>query len=265
MNNLHRELAPVSAAAWADLEAETRRTFTEHLAGRRVVDVAEPGGATLAAVGTGHLRELESPDTGVRLRSREVATVVELRVPFTVSRAAVDDVERGARDADWQPAKDAAKKLAFIEDRTIAEGLPSAGITGIRAAAPRALDFPADATEYPVAVAQAMGALRLDGVNGDYALLLPAEAYTALEETREHGYPIREHVARVLGSGGEIIWAPALSAALLVSTRGGDYELHLGQDVSIGYQTHDADTVELYLQESLTFLVNTAEAAVAFR
>ncbi|GAB2972084.1 bacteriocin family protein [Amycolatopsis acidiphila] len=264
MNNLHRDLAPVSASAWTDLEAEARRTFSEHVAGRRVVDVTGPDGIALAAVGTGHLRELDSPDQGVRVRRREVATVVELRVPFTVSREAVDAVERGAKDADWQPVKDAAKKLAFTEDRIIAEGLPAAGITGIRAAAGTTMAMPPIATDQPTAVAQAMSALRLDGVNGDYALLLSAEAYTALDETTEHGYPIRRHVAGVLGEGGQIIWAPALPSALLVSTRGGDYELHLGQDVSIGYQSHDDTGVELYLEESLTFLVNTPEAAVAF-
>ena len=42
MNNLHRELAPISDAAWADIEAEARRTFTRHVAARRVVDVIGP-------------------------------------------------------------------------------------------------------------------------------------------------------------------------------------------------------------------------------
>jgi len=48
-----------------------------------------------------------------------------------------------------------------------------------------------------------------------------------------------------------------------VSRRGGDYELRLGQDLSIGYLTHDADHVELYFTESFTFAVYTAEASVA--
>jgi uncharacterized linocin/CFP29 family protein len=111
-------------------------------------------------------------------------------------------------------------------------------------------------------VAKAVTALRLAGVAGPYSLLLSADAYTAVEETTDHGYPVREHVARVLHDG-EIIWAPAIDGAFLLSTRGGDYELHLGQDLSIGYQSHDADTVELYFQESFTFLVQTAEAGVA--
>lgn len=264
MNNLHRELAPVSEAAWADLESEARRTFTEHVACRRAVDVLGPAGLALAAIGTGHVTDLTPPAPGVQARQREVARVVELRVPFTVSRAAVDDVARGAKDADWQPVKDAARTLAFAEDRAVVYGLAASGIPGIRSAVSGpARSLPADPREYPTAVAQGLTALRLAGVAGPYRLLLSADAYTAVAETADHGYPVREHVARVLGEGSEIIWAPAIEGALLLSARGGDFELHLGQDVSIGYLSHDASTVELYFEESLTFLVQTPEAAVS--
>jgi uncharacterized linocin/CFP29 family protein len=61
---------------------------------------------------------------------------------------------------------------------------------------------------------------------------------------------------------GEIIWAPAIDGAFVLSARGGDYELLLGQDLSIGYQAHDAERVELYFAESLTFVVHTPEAAI---
>ena len=264
MNNLHRELAPISSEAWADLEAEARRTFELHSAARRAVDVLGPAGLPLAAVGTGHLRPLEAPNPGVEARSYEVSHVVQLRVPFTVQRSAVDAVARGARDADWQPVKDAAKQLAYAEDRAIVDGLAGAGITGLREAASNApIALPAEARDYPIAAAKALTALRLAGVAGPYSLLLSADAYTLVAETTDHGYPIREHLARILGEDGEIIWAPAIEGGLLLSTRGGDYELHLGQDVSIGYLDHDADNIRLYFQESFTFLPQTAEAAVA--
>ena len=45
MNNLHRELAPISDGAWAQIEQEAARTLKRYLAGRRVVDVKGPGGA----------------------------------------------------------------------------------------------------------------------------------------------------------------------------------------------------------------------------
>jgi hypothetical protein len=173
MNNLHRELAPVSAAAWAEIEEEARRTFKRHLAGRRVVDVAGPGGLELAAVGTGHLRDVEPPASGVISRQREAISLVELRVPFFVSREAVDDVDRGAKDSDWQPLKDTARQMAFAEDRAIVEGYAAAGIPGLRASSSNPhLPLPADPRDYPNIVSQAISALRLAGVNGPYSVLL---------------------------------------------------------------------------------------------
>jgi uncharacterized linocin/CFP29 family protein len=261
MNNLHRELAPVSDAAWASIEAEARRTFELHVAGRRVVDTTGPEGQALAAVGTGHLTDIDPPEAGITARLRGSLPVVELRVPFTLNRADIDDVERGAQDPDWQPVKDAAKRIAFAEDRAVFDGYQAASITGVRQASSNpALAFPAEATAYPDVVTKAVTELRLAGVAGPYSLLLSADAYAAVTETSDHGYPIRDHLARVLD--GDIIWAPALEGGLVLSGRGGDYELRLGQDLSIGYLSHDAATVQLYFQETFTFAVYTAEASV---
>jgi uncharacterized linocin/CFP29 family protein len=264
MNNLHRELAPVSDSAWASIDDEARRTFTIYLAGRRVSDVTGLDGTTLAAVGTGHLHEIEAPSERVTARLREAQPLVELRVPFRLSRQAIDDVERGARDPDWQPVKDAARILAFAEDRTIFEGYPAAGVPGIRAATSNPpLTLPADAHTYPDVISEALAALRTVGVDGPYTLALSADAYEALSATSEYGYPIREQLRRLID--GDILWAPAIDGAFLLSTRGGDYALALGQDTSIGYLSHDARNVELYFQESLTFAVYTSEAGVAMQ
>jgi uncharacterized linocin/CFP29 family protein len=262
MNNLHRELAPISDAAWAQIEEETKRTLKRYLAGRRVVDVEGPAGSGLSAVGTGHLQKIAAPQNGILARQREVKALLELRVPFELDRQAIDDVERGANDSDWQPAKDAARKIAFAEDGAIFESYAAAGIVGIRkGTSNRTLTLPADVRAYPEAVAQALSQLRLVGVNGPYSVLLGAEAYTALAETSDHGYPVLEHVKRLVKD--EIIWAPAIEGAFVLTTRGGDFSLHLGQDVSIGYLSHSDSMVQLYLQESFTFLMLTAEAAVA--
>ena len=110
-------------------------------------------------------------------------------------------------------------------------------------------------------VSKAVSELRLAGVAGPYSLLLSADAWTAVSETSDHGYPIREHMTHVLD--GDSVWAPAIDGALVLSGRGGDYELRIGQDVSIGYLSHDADHVRLYFTESFTFSVYTAEASVS--
>lgn len=261
MTNLHRELAPVSSAAWAEIEEETTRTLKRYLAGRRVVDVPSTGGIPLSGVGTGHLKPLSAPADGIIARQREVKPLVELRVPFELSRQMIDDVERGSEDSDWQPAKDAAKKLAFTEDRAIFNGYPEADIRGIRECTSNPIEtLPSDVRNYPDAVAHALSQLRLMGVNGPYSVLLGAEEYTALAETRDHGYPVLEHVRRIVD--GTLIWAPAIEGAIVVTTRGGDFELSLGQDVSIGYLSHTETAVQLYLQETFTFRMLTSEAAV---
>ena len=262
MNNLHRELAPISDAAWAQIEEETTRTLKRYLAGRRVVDVRGPAGTVLSAVGTGHLRPIASQKDGILARQREVKALVELRVPFELDRQAIDDVERGANDSDWQPAKDAARQIAFAEDGAMFEGYTAAGIVGIRQGTSNPKKpLPEDIRQYPDAIAQALSQLRLVGVNGPYAVLLGAEAYTALAETSDQGYPVLEHVKRLVDD--KIIWAPAIDGAFVITTRGGDFELHIGQDVSIGYLSHSDDAVRLYLQETFTFLLLTIEAAVA--
>jgi uncharacterized linocin/CFP29 family protein len=262
MNNLHRELAPISKMAWDQIEEEATRTLKRHLAARRVVDVQGPKGFELSAVGTGHLRQVAAPGDGVQAAQREVKALVELRVPFELTRQAIDDVERGALDSDWSPLKDAARKIAFAEDRAVFDGYAAAGIEGVRPGASNpALTLPADVADYPEAIAQAVSALRLAGVNGPYALLLGAEPYTAIGGTSDDGYPVLEHIRRLVD--GKIVWAPAIEGGVVLSTRGGDFQLDIGQDISIGYLSHSDTAVRLYLQETFTFLMLTAEAAVA--
>jgi uncharacterized linocin/CFP29 family protein len=261
MGNLFRELAPVSGGAWKQIEDEATRTLKEYMAARRLVDVVGPRGYDHGGVATGHVREIAAPGEGIRSLQRQVASLVELRVPFVLSRDEIDGVARGSNDPDLQPLKDAARKLAFAEDRAVFEGYAEAGITGIRQTTDnKKVALPADIAAYPRAVAKALSELRLSGVNGPYRLALGAKAYAAMNGATDEGYPVYRELHGMLNGG--IVWAPAIEGGVLLSARGGDYELHLGQDVSIGYDSHDATSVTLYLQETFTFLALTAEASV---
>jgi len=261
MNNLHRELAPISDGAWEQIGEEASRTLKRHLAARRVVDVDGPKGLDFSAVGTGHLRQIATPGDGIQAAQREAKALIELRVPFELTRRAIDDVERGAMDSDWSPLKDAARKIAFAEDRAVFDGYAAAGIEGVRQGLSNpALTLPPDVKSYPGTVAQAVSQLRLAGVNGPYALVLGAGPYAAIGGGSEDGYPVLQHIQRLID--GEIVWAPAIEGGLILTTRGGDFELSIGQDISIGYLGHSETAVRLYLQETFTFLLLTAEDAV---
>lgn len=263
MNNLHRELAPISSAAWAEIEEEASRSFKRNIAGRRLVDVKGPLGLDVDAVTRGQRTKIDSPADGIQAFLRHTQPMVELKVPFTVTREAIDNVDRGASDSDWDPVVRAASELALAEDRALFEGYAAAQITGIaQESGVNSIALPDDVRDYPEAISQAISKLRLASVDGPYSLALSAENYTRVNETSDHGNPVRDHLRRILVDG-DIVWAPAIDSGFLVSTRGGDFELSIGQDVSIGYDSHDADSVNLYFFESFTYLTYTPEAAVA--
>jgi uncharacterized linocin/CFP29 family protein len=241
---------------------ETTRTIKGYLAGSRVVDVPAPLGIAFPGVATGHLVSIAPTAEGITANQHEVKPRFQLRVPFELSRQAIADVERGAEDSNWQPAKDAAKTLAFAEDRAIFDGYQAANIQGIRQGTSNPITpLPDDICDYPDAVAEALNQLRLVAVSGPYSVLLGAAEYKGLAETRDHGYPVLEHVKRIID--GNIVLAPAISGAFVLSTRGGDFELNIGQDVSIGYLSHTNTGVRLYLQETFTFRVLTSEVSLA--
>jgi uncharacterized linocin/CFP29 family protein len=58
------------------------------------------------------------------------------------------------------------------------------------------------------------------------------------------------------------VWAPGLDGAVVMSMRGEDFELTVGQDFSIGYLDHNAEHVRLYIEESFTFWLLSPQAAV---
>ncbi len=263
MDLLKRELAPVLPAAFAAVDAEAARVLKLNLAGRRIVDFRGPHGWQLAAVNTGRMVKLqEELDPHVHVEVRQAQPLIELRVPIRLPIAELDSIARGAPDPDLRPVVAAAEKVAHVEDGAIFNGLPAAGIVGIIPASPHQPHrLPPDVTHLPRALLTASETLRQAGVDGPYALALDA-AYTAqVLAAAEDGYPLAKRlVGQVID--GPLVRAPAIEGGVLLSVRGGDYELTVGQDLSIGYAAHDAHVVELFLTESFTFRVLEAAAAV---
>jgi uncharacterized linocin/CFP29 family protein len=262
VNHLFHELAPITAAGWAAIEEEASQTLRTYLAGRKVVDFSGPHGWEESSVDLGRVESIKSHRSDVGASLRKVQPLVELRTDFTVSRAELDAIERGSQSPDLDPVRDAAVRLAEAEDRAVFHGFPAGGIQGLSEASEHgAVSIPEDYEVYPRAVATAVAALRAAGVDGPYAIALGPRCYTGVVETTQGGYPVLNHIRMILD--GPIIWAPAVDGAIVMSTRGGDFGLTVGQDVSIGFASHDAGGVSLYLQESFTFRVHSPEAAVA--
>jgi uncharacterized linocin/CFP29 family protein len=260
---LKRDRAPITPDALAVVDAEAARVLKLNLAGRRIVDFHGPHGWELAAVNTGRLDLLTAgPDPEVQIGIRRVQQLIELRVPIRLSLAELDSVPRGAPDPDLDAVVVAAEKAAHAEDSAIFNGFPPAHIEGIIPASTHAPHkLPADVRELPGAILAARETLRQAGISGPYALVLAAPIYAELLAAAEDGYPLAKRITQQVIDG-PLVRAPAIEGGVLLSLRGGDYELHVGQDLSIGYATHDRNTVELYLTESFTFRVLEPAAAV---
>ncbi len=262
MDLLKRSLAPILPEAWKAIDDEATRVLELNLAGRKVVDFSGPHGWKFAAVSTGRLELLpEQPIKDVSAGVRVVQPLVEVRTPMVLDIMELDTVARGAENPDLAPVVQAAERLARLEDQAIFHGYPAGGIVGIIEASPHPRVQVARVADWPKAVAQAKEVLRAAGVGGPYALVLGPRAYDELSSASEDGYPLRKRIERSLIDG-PFVWAPALTGAVLMSTRGGDFELTVGQDMSIGYAYHEKHQVELYLTESFTFRVLEPKAAI---
>jgi uncharacterized linocin/CFP29 family protein len=262
MDLLKRELAPVLPEAWEFIDNEARRVLKLNLAGRKLVDVRGPHGWHFAAVNTGRVQALkETGDPDLELGLRRVQPVVEVRVPIRLQIADLDSVARGAEDPDLSSVVRAAEKLALAEDNALFNGLAAADISGIVRSSPHAPQaLPTDLAGLPRAVLAARETLRKAGVGGPYALVLGASLYDQVRAALLEGYPLAKQAEAIVDR--PLVRALAVDAAVVLSLRGGDYELWLGQDLSIGYAHHDKKDVELYLTESFTFRVLEPGAAV---
>ncbi len=266
MNDLLRELAPISDGAWKAIDEQARQALVVKLAARKLVDFVGPKGWEESAMNLGRVAALKgAPAEGVTGAIRQVQPLVELRAPFALARAELENISRGAADPDLDALIEAAIQIAQAEDRAVFHGWSAAGIGGICERTPhKPLKIPDKYEGYPAIVADGVRTLKRAGVGGPYAIALGPRCYTGLMQAMAHGgFPILEVVKHVVD--GDVVWAPAVDGAVVLSTRGGDFELVVGRDLSVGYTGHDANRVNLYLLESLTFRVLSAEAAVWLR
>jgi uncharacterized linocin/CFP29 family protein len=266
MDHLLHEKAPISSGGWEAINQEAKSRLTTYLAARKLVDFSGPHGWSYSATNLGRVAEISKvPTDGVTALQRRVLPLVELRAVFTVSRSEVDDVDRGASDADLADLDKATRRIALAENISVFHGYKAGGIQGItERSSHEPIAFDGEYEHLPTIVAKAVDVLRQAGIDGPFGLAIGPDGYTGIIETTEHGgLLLLDHLRQILG--GPVVWAPGVEGGVVLSLRGGDFELDSGQDLSIGYLDHDAHIVRLYLEESFSFRVLESDAAVPVR
>lgn len=261
MDLFRRNLAPIGAKAWEEIEEAARSVIRGNLSARRIVDVSGPRGMDFSALGLGRLDvpEGQTPDE-VNFGIRAVQPLVETRLPFDLDLWELDNADRGAKDIELAPLEEAAAKLTRFEEQALYHGFEPGRIQGLLPALEaQRVTFSGESRDFLRAVAREASKLGRAGIGGPYRLVVNPELWSSLvADTR--GYPLAKHVAHTVET--PVIFSDVIEGALLASCRGGDAELVLGHDLTVGYMSHDAKSVRLFLTESFTFRVIEPRFAV---
>ncbi|WP_136797093.1 MULTISPECIES: family 1 encapsulin nanocompartment shell protein [Desulfosediminicola] len=268
MDFLRRELAPIPMEAWAEIDEQATRSLTAMLSGRRVLDVTGPMGTDFPGVPEGRLDyPKKQAKGGLKYGIRKVHHIVEVRVPFELEIAELDNVVRGARDVDLSALEDAAKEVALFEEKVIYHGLPEANITGLYLCqGEECLTIGSKPEQLLEGIAGGVTEFSGRSIEGPYSFIVGPKLWSRMS-SHIQGYPVKMQAEAVLG--GQVLLSSYLSGehenqAFMMSQRGGDFELILGQDLAIGYESHTAGKVRLYFTESFTFRVFEPSAVLNF-
>ncbi len=263
MDILRRSLAPISQEAWQEIDEQARIIFNNVLTGRRFADVDGPKGLNFGGVNIGRLEMDENQrEDQVRYGINRLQPLTEIRKSFRLNLWELDNAVRGAEDVDLGELEEAAGQIAEFEEKTIFQGFEKACIKGLKGeSAHKALKYTDEPHEILRTLTDAIGHMRKSFIEGPYHLVLGKEKWQQLM-THTGGYPLRKQVEKLID--GQIILNHYIDEGYLVSGRGGDFSLILGQDLSIGYESHTQKEVQLYISESFTFRVLEPAAVVVF-
>lgn len=263
MNILKRSLAPITDAAWEEITEQSNQILRSLLTVRKFVDISGPHGWDYGAVQLGRLdMPKQNPKEGVQYGIHKVLPLTEIKVPFRLSIQELDNINRGAEDADLGPLEEAARKVAGFEEKAAYYGFKTGKIQGLKERSDyKPLSCPKDAKEVLHCVPEGISQFKEASIEGPYYLIVNPKEWREITSYVE-GYPLKKQVQDNLDA--EILFCPNIEDMFLVTGRGGDYKLTLGGDISIGYSKHDTEEVELYFAESFTFQVLEPSAVLMF-
>ncbi|MBS3812844.1 MAG: family 1 encapsulin nanocompartment shell protein [Candidatus Bipolaricaulota bacterium] len=259
MDFLKRSLAPITDESWEEIDDTAKEVLTSQLSGRKFVDVSAPQGWDLAAIPEGRLDIKEDDSKKVRYGIRKASPVIETRTSFKLNIWELDNYNRGALDLDLEPLEDAAKKAAKFEEDVIFRGLEEANVKGLNQVSETTMDLPEDPAGVVEAVSMGITEFQDNSIEGPYSLIVSRRLWQDVARFSK-GYPLKRQIEDLLGDS--VVYSPEVDGALLVSTRGGDFELILGQDFSIGYEDHSSTEVKLFIAESFSFRVLEPAAVI---
>lgn len=266
MNILKRNQAPISDAAWEEIDESAKDVFKNVLKARKALTVNGPKGWDYAGVNEGRLDIIEDNSgkedvSNICTGKYKIKSLVEARVSFNLDRWELDNIDRGAKDAELDNLEEACEKLALFEDDVIFNGYKDE-ITGLSEAAGHKHNFGKDYNEIVKSIGEGVTDLKYSYVEGPYDLIVSEKAYDLINVI-ENGVYLLNVVKKIIG--GEVIKSKACNGAILIPHKDEDFEFTLGHDFSIGYEKEDPQNVGLFVSESFTLRILDEDKIVSYK
>lgn len=261
MDFLKRELAPITANGWKEIEERAAAVLSKELSARKFIRVTGPLGRDVTSVTTGRM-DVKTKDD-IKYGVYKVQPLIQSRICFPLSRWELDNIERGAKDVDYTSLDDGVRKAAKFEEEAIFKGLEDGQVDGIyKSSSYEALDFGKTADETLKAIFD--GVLKLDAAfaKKPYVLVVSNEKWYYLNTVVKE-YSLPEKLEKILGQ--KIIVSKSIDGAILLPYDDENIELIIGEDFALGYQNHNESVVELFVTESFTFRVLDPALIVLFK
>ena len=212
MDFLKRELAPITANGWKEIEERAAAVLSKELSARKFIRVTGPLGRDVTSVTTGRM-DVKTKDD-IKYGVYKVQPLIESRICFPLSRWELDNIERGAKDVDYTSLDDGVRKAAKFEEEAIFKGLEDGQVDGIyKSSSYEALDFGKTADETLKAIFD--GVLKLDAAfaKKPYVLVVSNEKWYYLNTVVKE-YSLPEKLEKILGQ--KIIVSKSIDGAILL-------------------------------------------------
>lgn len=259
---LYRELAPISDAAWKEIDERAEEVLKAYLSARKVVRVNGPKGLDYNVITEGRLADVLETDD-VCYGNYKILPLTESRIEFEMDRWELDNIARGAKDIDYTPLENAVEKIALFEENAIYNGLEHAIIQGLKdALESEEITFGANAKSIMKGITDGLVELKKSYAEGPFSLVVNDEAYKRIL-SEETAYPLDKRIEELIG--GKIVFSHVIDGAYLLPYDNENLELTIGRDFSIGYQNHSNEKVKFFVTESFTFRVLDPSLIVKYK
>lgn len=252
MNILKRQIAPISTEAWKEIDEEAIKVIKSIITTRKTLMLNGPKGWNYTAVPTGRLIDLDSPkdENSICTGIYEIQNLVEARTTFELNKWELDNIQRGAKDIDFDNLYKAVEELVLFEEKSVYHGYEKSNIKGLCETATNKLNFGKNGNEILKNIGDAKYMLYNAYIRPPFNLIVSPEFFDTINILYDGGNLIK-NIEKLIE--GKVIRSKILKGALLLPVRNEDLELTIGQDFSIGFEKELEHTVKLFVTESFTF------------